>query len=126
MTVWSASPSRQAWRRDRRRLFCRSLPGRSETPSSTDSLGLHIVMILEHPAPPPLLAGTIRQGSFFLRRCGGADVLVLWVSGRGSVMRPRKCRSLRPALSHSARRLPEPAGNLDRVDSGLPPPRTLV
>src|SRR5262245_20938096 len=41
-------------------------------------------------------------------------------------MRPRQCRSLRPPLAHSARRLPEPAGNLDRVDAGLPPPRALV
>src|SRR5262249_22113516 len=41
-------------------------------------------------------------------------------------MRPRQCRGLRRPLSHSARRLPEPAGNLDRVYAGLPPPRALV
>ena len=29
-------------------------------------------------------------------------------------------------LAQSVRRLPEPAGNLDRVDAGLPPPRALV
>src|SRR5262249_13521881 len=29
-------------------------------------------------------------------------------------------------LSYSVRRLPEPAGNLDRVKAGLPPPRALV
>src|SRR6516164_2425777 len=65
---------------------------------------------------------------FFLRHCGGAGFVVLWgwVRGGGSAMRPRQWRSLRPSLSQSARRLPEPAGNLDRVDAGLPPPRTLV
>ena len=31
-----------------------------------------------------------------------------------------------PPLSYSARLLPELAGNLDRVDAGLPPPRALV
>ena len=41
-------------------------------------------------------------------------------------MRPRQWRSLRPPLYQSARHLPEPAGNLDRIDAGLPPPRTLV
>src|SRR6516165_2071193 len=65
---------------------------------------------------------------FFLRHCGGAGSVVLWgwVRGGGSAMRPRQWWSLRPSLSQSARRLPEPAGNLDRVDAGLPPPRTLV
>src|SRR6516225_3515527 len=43
--------------------------------------------------------------NFFLRR--GAYVLVLWVSGRGSAMRPRQCRSGRRPLAHSARRLPD-------------------
>src|SRR6516162_1974036 len=62
--------------------------------------------------------------NFFLRR--GAYVLVLWVSGRGSAMRPRQCRSGRRPLAHSARRLPELAGNLDRVYAGLPPPIALV
>jgi len=38
-----SKPSRHARRRDRRRLFCRSIPGGSET-SSTGSLGLHIVI----------------------------------------------------------------------------------
>src|SRR5262249_29679662 len=42
-------------------------------------------------------------------------------------MRPRQCcRSLGPLLSYSARGFPEPAGNLDRVKAGLPPPRALV
>src|SRR5262249_26247325 len=41
-------------------------------------------------------------------------------------MRPRQWRSLRSPLAQCARRLPEPAGNLDRVDAGLPPPPTLV
>jgi hypothetical protein len=41
-TVRSANPSRQARRRDGRRLLCGSIPGTSETSSSTDSLG-HIV-----------------------------------------------------------------------------------
>jgi len=54
-----SKPSRHARRRDRRRLFCRSIPGGSET-SSTGSLGLHIVTILEHPVAPALLAGKIR------------------------------------------------------------------
>jgi len=31
-----------------------------------------------------------------------------------------------PLLSYSARVHPEPAGNLDRVDASLPPPRALV
>jgi hypothetical protein len=30
---------------------------------------------------------------------------------------------LRPRLSHPVRCFPEPAGNLDRVNAGLPPPR---
>src|SRR5262249_59179887 len=60
--------------------------------------------------------------------CGGAGFLVLWglVRGCGSGVRPRQCRSLGPLRSYSARRLPEPAGNLDRVYAGLPPPRALV
>ena len=33
---------------------------------------------------------------------------------------------MRPVLSYSARRLPESAGNLDRVYTGLPPPRALI
>jgi hypothetical protein len=33
---------------------------------------------------------------------------------------------LGPPLSDSARRFPQPAGNLDRVNAGLPPPRALV
>jgi hypothetical protein len=33
---------------------------------------------------------------------------------------------LRPPRSHSARLLPEPAGNLGWVNAGLPPPRALV
>jgi hypothetical protein len=41
-------------------------------------------------------------------------------------MRLRCRRSLRPRLSPSVRLLPEPAGNLDRVNAGLPPPRALV
>jgi hypothetical protein len=92
-----------------------------------DSLGLHIVTILEQfTRLPPLLARKIRQGGFFLRRCGGAYFLVVCVRGRGSAMRPRQYRSLRRPSSHSARLFPEPAGNLDRVDADLPPPRALV
>src|SRR5215472_13024706 len=41
-------------------------------------------------------------------------------------MRLREWWSLRPPLARSVRRLPEPAGNLDRIDAGLPPPRALV
>src|SRR5262249_49132941 len=41
-------------------------------------------------------------------------------------MRPRQWRSLRSPLAQCARRLPEPAGNLDRVNAGLPPPCALV
>jgi hypothetical protein len=33
---------------------------------------------------------------------------------------------LRPPLAYSARLSPEPAGNLDRINAGLPPPRALV
>src|SRR5262249_4009432 len=73
-----------------------------------------------------LLARKIRQGGFFLPRCGGAYFLVVCVRGRGSAMRPRQYRSLRRPSSHSARLFPEPAGNLDRVNAGLPPPRALV
>src|SRR6516165_4894716 len=50
MTVWSASPSRQACRHDRRRLPWGSIPRKLEPSSSTGSLGLHIDTILEHPA----------------------------------------------------------------------------
>src|SRR5262249_5372737 len=80
----------------------------------------------EHRPALGLLAGKIRQAGFLLRRCGGAGFLVLWVRGRGSGMRPRQCRSLRPPLSHSVRLFPKSAGSLDRVDAGLPPPRALV
>src|SRR5215472_5604339 len=41
-------------------------------------------------------------------------------------MRPRQCQLSGPPLAQSARLLPEPAGNLDRVNTGLPPPRALV
>src|SRR5215831_4831534 len=41
-------------------MLCGSIPGRSETSSSTGSLGPHIVTILEHPAALALLAGKIR------------------------------------------------------------------
>src|SRR5262245_40261279 len=41
-------------------------------------------------------------------------------------MRPRQCRSSGPPLAQSARLLPEPASNLDRVNTGVPPPRALV
>jgi hypothetical protein len=60
MTVWSASPSRQARRREWRRLLCGSTPGKFETSSSEGSLGFHIVGILEQPAAPILLTGKIR------------------------------------------------------------------
>ena len=33
---------------------------------------------------------------------------------------------MKSPLAHSARLSPEPAGNLDRLDAGLPPPRALV
>src|SRR5262245_59107303 len=41
-------------------------------------------------------------------------------------MQARYCRWGGPPRPRSARRLPEPAGNLDRVSAGLPPPRALV
>src|SRR5215472_347746 len=41
-------------------------------------------------------------------------------------MRPRQCQLSGPPLAQSARLLPKPAGNLDRVNTGLPPPRALV
>src|SRR6516164_3641862 len=125
MTVWSASPSHQARRRDRRRLLWGSIPTSFEPSSSTGSLGLHIVTILEHSAAP-VLAGNIRQAGFFLRCCGHVDFLVLGGRGRGSAMRPRYWGPPRQPPAHSVRRLPEPAGNLDWVNAGLPPPRALV
>src|SRR5262249_12725750 len=67
-------------------------------------------------------------GGSLLRRCGGARFLILWgwLRGRGSGTRPRECRSWRPPVTYSARRFPEPAGNLNRVNACLLPPRTLV
>src|SRR5262249_61463885 len=82
---------------------------------------------LERPAPLPRPVGKIWYGGSFLRGCRSADFFMLWAWGRG---RGRGMRAWRrsgtPPLAHSACRLPEPAGNLDRVDAGLPPPRTLV
>src|SRR5262245_21257418 len=41
-------------------------------------------------------------------------------------MRPRCCRSLRPPPAYSARFLPEPASDFNRVNTGLPPPSAFV
>ena len=49
-----------------------------------------------------------------LRQC--SELVDLW----------HRCRSLRSSLAHSARLFPETAGNFDRVNTGLPPPRTLI
>ena len=35
------------------------------------------------------LAEKIREASFFLRRCGGAEVLGFWIRGGGSALRSR-------------------------------------
>ena len=84
--------------------------------SSTGALHLHIATILEH----------FSSANFILRRCGGANFVVFWVGGDGSAVWPRYCFSSRSPLSQRVRLLPEPAGNLDRVNAGLLPPRALV
>src|SRR5207249_9313685 len=63
---------------------------------------------------------------FFLRRCGGAGVLVLWIRGGGSAVRAMYFRSLRLPSVYSMGLFPEPAGDLDRINIGLLPPRALV
>src|SRR5215831_1880689 len=82
MTVWPASSARQP-RRDRRRLFCQSIPGTSAASSSTASLCLHIVIVDPRILSPflNLLARKIRQACLVLHAFSAADFLVFWIGG---------------------------------------------
>src|SRR5262249_25980000 len=104
------SPSRQA-QKHHRRLLSRSILGKTLCPR-------RVRYIFTSP----------RLSSISPLRVSSCVVAVALISffGSESAVWPRYCFSSRSLLSHRVRLLPEPAGNLDRVNAGLLPPRALV